>query len=95
MTFLSSFGVVFLFVGISYSVFTFLRIHRLIHESAVLIERAMPYEQRGNPAAPKVLFVGDSTGVGVGTDDAALSVAGRYGTEFPDWTVDNIAVSGK
>lgn len=94
MVFLSSIGVALLVVTISYGVFTYRRIHRLIDESAGLIERAMPYQQKGSLAAQKVLFVGDSTGVGVGTDDSALSVAGRYGAAFPDWTVDNVAVSG-
>jgi lysophospholipase L1-like esterase len=94
MVSLSSIGTAFLIVALSYGFFTYLRIHRLIEQSTVLVEKAVPFERQLSPAAPKVLFAGDSTGVGVGALDPVLSVAGRYAADFPDWTVTNVSVSG-
>ncbi|MGB4943177.1 MAG: GDSL-type esterase/lipase family protein [Candidatus Moraniibacteriota bacterium] len=94
MTFLSSISIGLLIVAISYGIFTYLRIHQLIGQSGVLVKQAVPFERSADPAAPKILFVGDSTGVGVGALDPALSVAGHYAADFPDWTVENVAVSG-
>lgn len=94
MTFLSPIGTVLLIVTIGYGVFVYLRVQRLVARSAILAEGAVPFERQLSPAAPKVLFAGDSTGVGVGALDPALSVAGRYAADFPNWTVTNVSVSG-
>jgi len=62
-------------------------------KSLYLISTIEPYEQVG-AGAGRILFVGDSTGYGTGAADAADSVAGRLGAEFPDYAIENRSVNG-
>ncbi len=87
-------GVCVLIVLVGYGVFSFVRIEHLIQESAVLVRQAVPFEHMVAPEKGAVLFVGDSTGVGVGADSANDSLAGRYSDDHPDVSVYNRAVSG-
>ena len=65
-----------------------------ISRSAELARRSEPFQQ--NPAQPalRLLVVGDSTAVGTGTTNAALSVAGRLGQAFPRLAIENRAGDG-
>lgn len=93
---LLSWSIIFLLVALfSYSVFSYIRIHGLIEKSAGLIRDAAPYERAVSGAPSRTLFIGDSTGVGVGASDSRFSLAGRYSADFPAWTVDNASVSGR
>jgi len=77
-----------------YGVSTYFRLSGLLAESSALVKNALPYEQQGATDAPTVLFIGDSTGVGVGAKPEE-SLAGRYGAEYPTWNVVNLSVSGR
>ena len=79
--------VVLVVLVIGYSIFSFFRIQGLIRESRVLVRGSIPYQRATIPEAPKVLFVGDSTGAGVGAPRPEESLAGRFGAEHPDWNV--------
>lgn len=78
-----------------YGIYSSLRIQKLLHISRTLVQNALPYQQILGPEAPKILFLGDSTGVGVGADTPLDSLAGRFGTDHPEWTVENLSVSGR
>lgn len=79
----------------AYIVFSFFRIGRLLNKSSDLIKKARSYKQFIGAEAPKILFVGDSTGVGVGASKPADSVAGRFGADHPEMTIENLSVSGR
>lgn len=57
-----------------------------------LSQAAKPYTQDGGGG--KMLFLGDSTAVGVGADTNKESIPGRFGAIFPKLTIENKAVSG-
>lgn len=78
-----------------YTVFSSVRIARLIRESQVLVRSSVPYERMVAPEALGALFVGDSTGVGVGALSPEESLAGRFAKDFPEWNVVNQSVSGR
>jgi lysophospholipase L1-like esterase len=56
--------------------------------------RSEPFRQQ--PAEPNatLLVVGDSTGVGTGSEHPRQSLAGRLGTALPQARIDNLAVNG-
>jgi len=58
-----------------------------------LANNSMRYEQDGDKLG-HILFAGDSTVVGTGTSDPRYSVAGRFGEDFPRYTIDNVAING-
>ena len=78
-----------------YGAFSYIRIQNLIAHSATLVAKSIPYQQ--NPATPtlRVLFIGDSAGVGVGASDSQHSIAGLFGHDHADWSIKNISVSGR
>lgn len=78
-----------------YGIYFSLRIQKLLHISRELVQNTLPYQRTLGPEAPQVLFLGDSTGVGVGADTPLDSLAGRFGTDHPEWTIDNLSVSGQ
>jgi len=59
-----------------------------------LIARITPYEQTV-PQGPVILVLGDSTGYGTGADDNSKTIAGRIGSDFPNYTVINISKNGR
>ncbi len=59
-----------------------------------LIRLAHPFERKVEHGSPRILVIGDSTGVGVGSDVPEHSIAGRLGVDFPDAYIENHAVSG-
>lgn len=59
-----------------------------------LAEQAVPFARDGKPQAPKVLVVGDSTGVGTGAARPEESIAGLLGAAHPELTIVNRARNG-
>lgn len=76
------------------TVFEFWRIRSLTKISSQLIAATKVYEQHPVGSKYKVLIMGDSTGVGIGAQDADLTLAGRLGHDWPEADISNIAVSG-
>lgn len=83
------------FAILIYGIFSYWRIQGLIRESRVLIQEAHPYTRHVSDTAPKALFIGDSTGVGVGSNRKEDSVAGRFALAYPSLNIDNLSKSGK
>lgn len=79
----------------AYIIFSFFRIQKLIRKSVTLIKEAKPYERFVSSEASKALFIGDSTGVGVGTSNPTESLAGRFGADHPEMTIENLSISGR
>ena len=67
-------------------------IHRAFALARPIIASAVPYTQEGDGS--RVLFAGESTGVGTGARDPQDSVAGRFGADAPDATIENISKNG-
>ncbi len=53
-----------------------------------------PWQQHNPSAKMKVLFAGDSTAVGIGATDNAMSTSGWFSKYFPDAHVENHSRSG-
>lgn len=54
-----------------------------------------PLFQRPSPhSARRLLVVGDSQAVGVGTTAPEYSISGLFAAAYPDWSVETIAVTG-
>jgi lysophospholipase L1-like esterase len=56
--------------------------------------RAQRYERRIDNASHRLLIVGDSTGVGLGTSNIEDSLAGRLARDFPHASIENCAELG-
>lgn len=59
-----------------------------------LAEESIAYVQDPSGARYRILVVGDSTGVGTGSLDPSLSIAGLIGRDYPCAAIDNIADDG-
>lgn len=79
---------------VAWAFFIWHSVTRSIELSKPLIEKAVVYEQQTSSSSKRILVAGDSTGVGVGASDNKASIAGRIGSQFPDWNIVNISVSG-
>ena len=90
----SSVAVVVL-VLLGYVVFSYLRMQGLIREGQILVRSSVPYQKIVSGATTRVLFVGDSTGVGVGATRPEDALAGRTAQDHPNWTIENLSVSGR
>lgn len=86
---------VLIVVVLGYIVFSFIRVQGLIRESQVLVRGSVPYERTAPLETERVLFIGDSTGVGVGATRPEDTLAGRTGQDHPNWTIENLSVSGR
>jgi lysophospholipase L1-like esterase len=75
-------------------VWGWLRLARCMREGDRLADNAVPFERRGEPHAPRVLVVGDSTGVGTGAARPEDSIAGLLALAFPDVSIVNRAQNG-
>lgn len=82
-------------VVLVYAVFSYWRIQGLTKESRILIAEARPYTRHVSDTAPRALFIGDSTGVGVGSARAEDSIAGRFALAHPELNIENLSVSGR
>lgn len=68
------------------------RIYRAFSLARPIIDSAVPYTQEGSGV--RVLFAGESTGVGTGARVPKESVAGRLGLDMPDARIENISKNG-
>jgi lysophospholipase L1-like esterase len=55
----------------------------------------LPFQQIRPQARVKILFLGDSTAVGTGSEDPRTSVAGWLGRDFPQASIRNISRNGR
>jgi lysophospholipase L1-like esterase len=86
---------VLLFVlSIIYVLFEIVRIKSVINRSRELVARSKPYQQLPNVPKYRVLFLGDSTGVGTGVSSPEKSLAGLLGGEYPDAKIINLSKNG-
>ncbi|MDQ6680104.1 MAG: GDSL-type esterase/lipase family protein, partial [Pseudomonadota bacterium] len=67
---------------------------REIGRARLLASQGKPYERRVSSNGPRVLVLGDSTGVGIGASCPEESVAGLLAAEFPDADIVNVSRSG-
>lgn len=72
----------------------FLRTRHFISIGEGLAAEAVAYEQHPEDPSERVLFIGDSSAVGTGSSEPALSTAGRYGANHPNADIRNLAVNG-
>ncbi len=72
-----------------------IRVVFLLRRSEVLIKNSRPYEQQPLNATSTIIFIGDSTAVGTGSNDAHQSVAGRFGNEQPHARIINKGINGQ
>lgn len=85
----------FLIISVVLALFAVLGVYRLfIREPAELIRTTTAFERKTEGGTPRILIVGDSTGVGVGSSAPILSIAGRLGTTYLRAYIENRAVSG-
>jgi len=84
-----------LFVIIIILVRDAVRMIMLIKKSAVLVANAVPFERTLTSAKHRIIVLGDSTGVGVGASDPALSTAGRMASAYPNASVTNRSKSAR
>lgn len=71
-----------------------LHFQRLQTIGQTLARAATPFERPTPEATPRILIIGDSTAVGVGTTSAEESVAGMFGKDFPSAHIRNVGKSG-
>lgn len=71
-----------------------LRTRHFISIGEGLAAEAVAYEQHPEEPTERVLFIGDSSAVGTGASEPALSTAGRYGADHPNADIRNLAVNG-
>jgi len=55
---------------------------------------ARPFERIKDQGSLKILFLGDSTAVGVGSPSPQTSTAGWFSRDFPDASIENISQNG-
>jgi lysophospholipase L1-like esterase len=69
-------------------------LRRSVARAQALAARGKPFERRLVATGPRVLILGDSTGVGIGADRPEESIAGLLASDFPDADVVNVSKSG-
>jgi lysophospholipase L1-like esterase len=87
----------FLFAVLAfYALLQYARTRHFIAIGTQLAREAAPlaYEQHPDAAHVRVLHIGDSSVVGTGSSDPRLSVAGRFGSDYPLADVVNLGVNG-
>lgn len=77
-----------------YAMISFFRLRYYIRIGNGIADATIAYTQSPSAPTAQVLFVGDSSAVGVGASSPATSVAGLLGAEFPNIAIENIAVNG-
>jgi lysophospholipase L1-like esterase len=71
-----------------------LQLARLARIGESLANQAVPFECTASDDAPRVLVLGDSTGVGTGAQRPQDSLAGQLSAQFPHVTIVNRARNG-
>ena len=70
------------------------RLIRHLFISRHLTHALSKFERLDATGAPRILFVGDSTGHGTGASAPRYSIAGRIGADFPHAHIENVSRSG-
>jgi len=65
-----------------------------VNESKKIAAVTVAFRQKNEQALIKILFVGDSTGVGIGADTPERSLAGRLGADVPQASISNLSIAG-
>ncbi len=86
-------GIVIAAALVVYLLFHGIRLLLLVRTGAELVQRSKPFERRNEAGTPRILILGDSTGVGTGADPVS-SIAGRFGKDFPNAFVQNESRNG-
>ena len=72
-----------------------IRARILIANGTAIAKRTIAYQQNNPKSKTKILIVGDSSGLGVGAESPLLSVAGRFGKDYPKAHIVNLARNGQ
>ncbi|PJE64558.1 MAG: hypothetical protein COU90_01825 [Candidatus Ryanbacteria bacterium CG10_big_fil_rev_8_21_14_0_10_43_42] len=83
-------SIIFLFTGIKGVQF-----YKRFRISKDLVQSAKPFSYTNPLSFKKILIVGDSTAVGVGVSAPEQSIAGRIHKDYPEISIENMAVSGQ
>jgi lysophospholipase L1-like esterase len=83
-------------IGAVYSLSQYARTKHFIRVGEELAVAAAPVAFQQMPEQPthRILNIGDSSVVGTGSSDPALSVAGRFGADYPDAHIVNLGING-
>ncbi len=76
---------------IVYEVFPIYRAEKINSDMKLAVKA---FEQHPNNVNLKILVVGDSTGVGTGSNDSKKSTAGRLASDLPNSDIQNISENG-
>ncbi|MEK7105659.1 MAG: GDSL-type esterase/lipase family protein [Patescibacteria group bacterium] len=79
---------------IVYIVVQVLRTQHYIKIGEALAATTVPFSRATESPSMRILIVGDSTAVGVGTSGPSTSIAGLVGTRYPKAEITNFGVSG-
>jgi lysophospholipase L1-like esterase len=71
------------------------RVGSLLKKSVVLITSMKPYSRTIEEPSKTIVFLGDSTAYGTGSNTPEESTAGRFGALYPDATIRNYGVNGQ
>jgi lysophospholipase L1-like esterase len=63
-------------------------------KAAAIIESTNGFQRHDLDANKKILVLGDSTAVGIGSSDSKYSIAGRFGKDYSQAHIETIAKSG-
>jgi hypothetical protein len=77
-----------------YTAYQTIRTRYYISIGIRLADSAVKYEQHPVNPTLRILTIGDSSVVGTGSTDPALSVAGRLGADYPTADITNLGVNG-
>ena len=77
------------------AIYTAIRTTILIKKSSALIAASSKYERISPRPSHNLLFLGDSTTVGTGSENPELSVAGRFGAAYPNASIYNRGINGQ
>jgi lysophospholipase L1-like esterase len=87
-------GLIVIILLLGYGLQQYWRTQKLIRIGVKLATDTVPYSRIQPDGQPRILIVGDSTGVGVGASSPQTSIAGLVGEKYPRAEIINVAVSG-
>jgi len=80
--------------AISLLIYDSVIVGRALVVGSEVAKRSEPFRQTPADPSAALLIVGDSTGVGTGSEDPRQSLAGRLGAALPRARIDNLAANG-
>ena len=63
--------------------------------SKELVQNTKPFSYSNDAATKRLLVVGDSTAVGIGSAHPEESITGRFHADYPMYAIENRAISGQ